>query len=594
MPNDNNSLAASDVVEDILAHQRRRSPGAQGARRRRIFSPATAAPATPRRAIRPLLLLVALVNLAWSLYQLPVSRVLESRLCRAHYAAHDPSILQPDGSIPEKLCKIDPVQQPLGRIQGMTEAAWVAGDFFMTIPLVCLADYLGHRFVLWLNLAPRVLLLAWTFAVGYFDRVLPVEAILAAPVFSFLGGDCVFNSIIYALVSDLTVDHVLRATFFGYVNAVSSIFSLQLGPALASASMSALLWLPLWIGIAILLLAIPVISALPLPSRTRTSSPGIADEEEQANPHTPFLSRRHSTSPLRQRPATMATATTLRSLTATRLRALIGLLVNRTRSLGLLLSVFFLASLASSDTKLLPLYISNRYAWTFASVGYLLSAKALFNFFLLWVAVPRALRWQQRRRSQLRGQQQQQQQRQEWGSGSGDSSSSSSSSSSRSAFGVSAPVHDDDDDDDNDGKKRSGADGAVDWWDVRRNAEVCLWFSVLGALCISGAGSVWFLVPALGVYALGIALPMFTYSLLRAPGMGLAEEGGNKSSGGDGPGAQVFSVVMLVRTLGSLVGAVVMPGLWVKGLGMGVLQLPYVASAFFYLVAAVVVRMIEV
>jgi len=85
---------------------------------------------------------------------------------------------------------------------------WI--DFFMTIPLVCLADYLGHRFVLWLNLAPRVLLLAWTFAVGYFDRVLPVEAILAAPVFSFLGGDCVFNSIIYALVSDLTVDHVLR------------------------------------------------------------------------------------------------------------------------------------------------------------------------------------------------------------------------------------------------------------------------------------------------------------------------------------------------------------------------------------------------
>ncbi|KAL2194034.1 hypothetical protein P885DRAFT_71611 [Corynascus similis CBS 632.67] len=578
MPDDNNSLAASDAVEDILAHQRRRSLGAQ-------------APATPRRAIRPLLLLVALVNLAWSLYQLPVSRVLESRLCREHYAVHDPSILQPDGSIPEKLCKIDPVQQPLGRIQGMTEAAWVAGDFFMTIPLVCLADYLGHRFVLWLNLAPRVLLLAWTFAVGYFDRVLPVEAILAAPVFSFLGGDCVFNSIIYALVSDLTVDHVLRATFFGYVNAVSSIFSLQLGPALASASMSALLWLPLWIGIAILLLAIPVVSALPLPSRTRTSSPSTADEEEQANPHTPFLSRRHSTSPLRQRPATMATATTLRSLTATRLRALIGLLVNRTRSLGLLLSVFFLASLASSDTKLLPLYISNRYAWTFASVGYLLSAKALFNFFLLWVAVPRALRWQQRRRSQLCGrQQQQQQQRQEWGSGSGDSSSSSSS---RSAFGVSAPVHDDDDDD-NDGKKRSGADGAADWWDVRRNAEVCLWLSVLGALCISGAGSVWLLVPALGVYALGIALPMFTYSLLRAPGMGLAEEGGNKSSGGDGPGARVFSVVMLVRTLGSLVGAVVMPGLWVKGLGMGVLQLPYVASAFFYLVAAVVVRMIEV
>jgi hypothetical protein len=83
-------------------------------------------------------------------------------------------------------------------------------DFIMTIPLVSLADHYGHHFVLCLNLAPRVFLLAWTFAVGYFDRVLPVNAILAAPMFSFLGGDCVFNSIVYALVSELTDDHVLR------------------------------------------------------------------------------------------------------------------------------------------------------------------------------------------------------------------------------------------------------------------------------------------------------------------------------------------------------------------------------------------------
>lgn len=80
----------------------------------------------------------------------------------------------------------------------------------MTIPLVCLADQYGHRFVLLLNLVPRIFLLAWTFAVGYFDRVLPVKAIIAAPMFSFLGGDCVFNSIVYALVSELTDDHVLR------------------------------------------------------------------------------------------------------------------------------------------------------------------------------------------------------------------------------------------------------------------------------------------------------------------------------------------------------------------------------------------------
>jgi hypothetical protein len=80
----------------------------------------------------------------------------------------------------------------------------------MTIPLVSLADHYGYRLVLCLNLFPRVFLLCWTFLVGYFDRALPVNAILAAPVFSFLGGDCVFNSIVYGLVSELTDDHVLR------------------------------------------------------------------------------------------------------------------------------------------------------------------------------------------------------------------------------------------------------------------------------------------------------------------------------------------------------------------------------------------------
>ncbi|AEO60056.1 hypothetical protein MYCTH_2308878 [Thermothelomyces thermophilus ATCC 42464] len=599
-------------------------------------------PAASRRAVRPLLLLVALVNLAWSLYQLPLSRVLESRLCREHYAARDPSVLRPDGSVPEQLCKIDPVQQPLGRIQGMTEAAWVAGDFLMTIPLVCLADHLGHRFVLWLNLVPRVLLLAWTFAVGYFDHALPVDAILAAPVFSFLGGDCVFNSIVYAIVSDLADDNVLRATFFGYVNAVSSIFSSQLGPALASATMSTLLWLPLWLGIAILLLAIPVISALPLPS-TRSypgsaTITGIVDEEEAADdPH-------HHATPLLAAAAAAAVAaggggggggrgghphtSTLRSLAARRVGALLALLASPTRSLVLLLSVFFLASLASSDTKLLPLYISNRYAWTFASVGYLLSAKALFNFFLLWVAVPRVLRWQQQQQ-QRRKQRRKQLGRRQEGTRRRSSSSSTATTTATTPVAVGGGGGGGGGGGNGD---RSGSfssrpstpdelDTDADWRDVLRNAETCLWLSAAGASCIAGSPSIGLLVPSLGLYALGIALPMFTYSLLRAPGMGLVGKrggrdrsrsgsrgrgrgwnrgggggggGGDGEEGGDGLGAPVFSVVMLVRTLGTLVGAVVMPALWVTGLGVEILPLPYVASAFFYAIAAVVVKRIHV
>ncbi|KAL2163556.1 hypothetical protein VTH06DRAFT_5614 [Thermothelomyces fergusii] len=546
-------------------------------------------PASARRAIRPLLLLVALVNLAWSLYQLPVSRVLESRLCREHYAARDPSVLRPDGSVPERLCKIDPVQKPLGRVQGTAEAAWVAGDFLMTIPLVCLADHLGHRLVLWLNLVPRVLLLAWTFAVGYFDHALPVEAILAAPVLSFLGGDCVFNSLVYAIVSDLTDDNVLRATFFGHVNAVSSIFSSQLGPALASATMSALLWLPLWLGIAILLLAIPAIAALPLPP-TRPhpggGTAGIVGEEEAADgPHhhhaTPLLAADGGRGGAGGRLPTPS----LRSLAARRVGALLALLASPTRSLVLLLCVFFLAALASSDTKLLPLYISNRYAWTFASVGYLLSAKALFNFFLLWVAVPRLLRWQQRRRRR----------RQERARR---SSSCIAATTTPAATAHSGGGHGRGDNTPPSTPDEPDAGAGAGWRDVLHNAETCLWLSAAGASCIAGSPGIGLLLPSLALYALGIALPMFTYSLLRAPGMGLGGEGeeeeDDEGEGTDGLAAPVFSVVMLVRTLGTLVGAVVMPALWVTGLGVDILSLPYVASAVFYAIAAVVVKRIRV
>ena len=87
----------------------------------------TSLPKARPRAIRPLLVLVALVSLSWSLYQLPLNRVIERRLCRDYYAIHDPSVVGPDGTVREELCKEDPIQQGLGRLQGMMETAWVVG-----------------------------------------------------------------------------------------------------------------------------------------------------------------------------------------------------------------------------------------------------------------------------------------------------------------------------------------------------------------------------------------------------------------------------------------------------------------------------------
>lgn len=313
------------------------------------------------------------------------------------------------------------------------------------------------------------------------------------------------------------------------MNAISSIFSLQLGPALASATMSTLLWLPLWLGIVVLFLAAPVISALAPSTTYRKPTPEDGEDADDA----PLLSSaghgpHHAD---------------LKSATASRFRTMLALLTNPSRNFVLLLTCFFLASLASSDTKLLTLYISKRYSWKFSSVGYLLSAKAVFNFFLLSVIIPRVLRWRQ----------------------------------SRARPSDPSRAHD---------TPEAAADG-----DNVAHAHVCLVFSVLGAAAIALSPSVWVLVPSLLLYALGIALPMFTYSLLKSPSMAL-----HRAGEAPRPGTHLFSVVMLVRTVGTLLGAMLMPTLWVAGLKLGgmALGMPYGASAVCYAVAGVLIKRIRV
>lgn len=80
----------------------------------------------------------------------------------------------------------------------------------MTIPLGFLAEKYGQRAILWLNLVPRVFMLSWVVIVGFFETSFPSKAIIVGPFLSVLGGDCVFNSMTYALASGMADDYVLR------------------------------------------------------------------------------------------------------------------------------------------------------------------------------------------------------------------------------------------------------------------------------------------------------------------------------------------------------------------------------------------------
>ncbi|OBS25018.1 hypothetical protein FPOA_05554 [Fusarium poae] len=450
-----------------------------------------------------------------SLYQLPSNRLIEKRLCVDYYRRNDPSKFLSDSSLDEKLCKIRDIEKELGRIQGVMETLWVAGDFIMTIPLSFLAEKWGRSSILRFNLISRSFLLFWAIAVGNFDHLLPTHAILAGPALSVLGGDCVFNSLTYALVSKLTDDHVQRAIYFGYMSSVSYVVAL-LGPALASATMSISLLLPFWLGILLLSLAIPAIRMLPSPLNMTKNTDDSHEEQ-----HEPLLS-----SP---RPRAQEGAQSVFHSVVQRLETIRNIVTRHPKNFTLLLVSFILTSLASSDTKLLVQYISARYKWTFAAAGYLLSGKAVVNFTLLTLIIPKVL---------------------------------------RSSRLVPGEAYSEDVDKSN-------------LW----NAMYCLLASVFGALGIAVASSIWMLVPAMFIYALGSALPIFTLSLLKSPA--ISPQHTEDATHASEIENHIFSIVMLVKTAGSLIGAPLMAMLWVYGLSLGgfSLGMPFFFSSVCYSMA---------
>ncbi|KAI1207843.1 major facilitator superfamily transporter [Annulohypoxylon truncatum] len=473
----------------------------------------------PKLAIAPLLVLILLVNLSASLYQLPLNRIIERRLCRDYYNLHDPSVIDNDGNIDEKLCKIDDVQKSLAWVVGIMETLWIVGDFVMTIPLGFVAEKYGRRTVLWLNIVPRLFLLAWVVMVGFFEKSLPLKAIIVGPCLSILGGNCVLNSIVYALAASLTDDNVVRATYFSWTNAISYVVTF-VGPGLAGATMTLNLFLPLLIGICLLLLAIPTISLLADPTHNRPAS-----EDEQRRPliSSPTLKAQSSSG-------------NILKPVIKRFHTLYSIVRSHPRNLSLLLISFFLTSLASSDTTLLAQFISKRYHWEFASAGYLLSAKAVVNFTLLTFVIPGILR-------------------------------------ARGTQGPNQPP-------------------TLSDWDNVEYSRICLILSQIGALAIALSVTPSFLFPSLLLYSLGSALPVFTLGLLKSPSVVPTDE--DRSTNSTEPETHIFSIVMMVKILGSLVGAPLMASIWVKGISTGVYGIPYYTSAFLYACASVVFHGVKV
>ncbi|KAK7607373.1 hypothetical protein BKA81DRAFT_303626 [Phyllosticta paracitricarpa] len=461
---------------------------------------------TTTKSIIPLLLLLALATLSTRLFSLPLNRVIESRYCAEYY--HSPSP-------PEAQCKIDWVQRRLAWLQGVIETAVIGVDLGVAVPAAWVGDRWrekgrGRRAVLAANLLGWAGVVVWVVIVGHLEGVLPVSAMAAAPFFALIGGhDCVLNSAVFAIVTDLTDDLYLnRTSYIAYITSVNYVVSL-FGPSLASAAMTVNLWLPFYLSIGFLISALPVVYFLPLDNRKWHDSPAKKASSSSSSSSSDIEAAPLLPSPFPSSPSPSSPPLPLK----TRLTHLIQ---QRPRFL-LLLASFLLTSLASSNTHLLPQYMSARYARSFASVGPLLSLKAATNIVLLTLVVPIGMR----------------------DDGGGDEANNNTHTSQPIGLNIDA-------------------------------ALLSLLISVCGACSIAAAPSVPILVAALLLYALGSALPVFTMALVDAT------RPSNSSAT-----ARVYTVVMVVKTIGSLVGAPLMTAVWVAGIGVGGagLGLPFWVSA---------------
>ncbi|KAK8209501.1 hypothetical protein IWZ01DRAFT_520415 [Phyllosticta capitalensis] len=493
--------------------------------------------------ILPLLLLLALATLSTRLFSLPLNRVIEARYCTVYYDSPTPP--------PESQCKVDWVQTRLAWLQGVIETAVICVDLGVAVPAAWVGDRWrkrgrGRRVVLAANLVGWAGVVGWVVIVGHLDGALPVSAMAAAPFFALIGGhDCVLNSAVFAIVTDLTDDLVQRTSYIAYISSVNYVVSL-FGPSLASAAMTVNLWLPFYLSIGFLIAALPVVYFLPLKGddrRDENTAPSAATKDGEDPEAEPLLNTASTSS---SSPSWSPSSSQPQPLLARFLH----LLHRRPRFL-LLLSSFLLTSLASSNTHLLPQYMSARYHRSFASVGPLLSLKAVTNIALLTFVVPVGMRVLLRRHHKQHNNEE------------GDTTDVEAE-----GYGASSKNH-------------NPATIALNI----NAALLSLAVSVLGALAIAAAPRVAWLVCALLLYALGSALPVFTMALVEATA---------STSGGT---ARVYTVVMAVKTIGTLVGAPLMTAVWVVGInlndggrGSGAgLGLPYYVSAVLYLCAMGVV-----
>ncbi|MCJ1306349.1 hypothetical protein MMC08_009169, partial [Hypocenomyce scalaris] len=348
-------------------------------------------PPRPQHAIRiywlPVILctmILMLIDVGSFLAAAPQLRLFESIICRQYYDTHAPALLPQNGNVPgnsmvpEKLCKITPVQDAVAQLNGWQALFDNIPGLLFAIPYGVLADTIGRKVVLVMNIAGLSLATAWVLFVCWFE--LPIRlSWLSSAFYCIGGGNQLGGTLILMIVTDATPEEN-RSTIFFQTQA-SIIIAEMIAPPLAAVLMARNVWIPLFLSFACGASCIFIAMLLP---ETRS---WLSNESE---PQDEFVSDpRWKQNPGRKRPSPEQSG---------KPKTDEGSLFGRSRqtlsfifqdvNLALLVTAFLISTFGRQSMSFILQYVSKRYGWPLAKTSYLLSFRASAQLVLFVLVLP--------------------------------------------------------------------------------------------------------------------------------------------------------------------------------------------------------------
>ncbi|EJT80754.1 hypothetical protein GGTG_00748 [Gaeumannomyces tritici R3-111a-1] len=204
----------------------------------------------PRLRVAGQFALYILFNFVTLLLEVPIVRLLEHAICYRRLGG--------DGAVDERNCKIPAVQDSLASITGWKMFFDAVPGLVMAVYYGSLADRSGRRIVLALSAAGYTLMLGWVVVICSLPNIYPVSLVWVSSLLFFIGGgQRIFNSIVFTLISD-SLDESKRARRL-FLLAVGPHTCRLISPVIASVLMEVSIRAPFWLAFSCLALIFAII-----------------------------------------------------------------------------------------------------------------------------------------------------------------------------------------------------------------------------------------------------------------------------------------------------------------------------------------------